>query len=148
VLAEAGLRRLGLFSRITQVLPFDVMLPAVGQGALAIECRTDDVATRAAVAPMDDPTTHAAVVAERSLLAHLRGGCMAPVAALGQIVESRLELSAVVLSADGAQRIAATDSAPEFDSRAAQELGLRVAEKLLRQGAARLIASSRSGFPA
>jgi hydroxymethylbilane synthase len=148
VLAEAGLRRLGLTSRITLVLPFDLMLPAVGQGALAIECRVDDDATRAAVAPMDDPTAHAAVIAERSLLAHLRGGCMAPVGAFGQIVEGQLQLSAVVLSADGSQRIAASDSAPVFDLIAAPALGLRVAEKLLGQGAARLIASSRSDFPA
>ncbi|HEY3393956.1 MAG TPA: hydroxymethylbilane synthase, partial [Lacipirellulaceae bacterium] len=69
VLAEAGLRRLGLIERIAQVLPLDVMLPAVGQGALAIECRADDQATRRVVAALGDPASHAAVVAERALLA-------------------------------------------------------------------------------
>ena len=83
VLAEAGLKRLGLAARITQVLPFDVMLPAVGQGALGIECRADDAATLAALAAIDDADAHAAVLAERSLLAHLRGGCLAPIGALG-----------------------------------------------------------------
>jgi hydroxymethylbilane synthase len=81
VLAEAGLRRLGFVERITHVLPFDWMLPAVGQGALAIECRADDHTTRAAATILDDPQSHAAVLAERALLAHLRGGCMAPVGA-------------------------------------------------------------------
>jgi hydroxymethylbilane synthase len=78
VLAEAGLQRLGLAARITHVLPMDVMLPAVGQGALAIECRADDDDTLAAVAPLEAAATRAAVTAERALLAHLRGGCMAP----------------------------------------------------------------------
>jgi hydroxymethylbilane synthase len=140
VLAEAGLRRLGLSDRITQVLPFEVMLPAVGQGALAIECRAEDATTQAAIAPLEDPAARAAVTAERALLAHLRGGCMAPVGAWGRIECGRLQLSAVVLSADGAQRLAAEDSAPTGE---AELLGLRVAEKLLGAGAGALIAAAR-----
>ena len=108
VLAEAGLRRLGLVDRITHVLPFDLMLPAVGQGALAIECRADDAATRAAVTPLDDPQSHVAVLAERALLAHLRGGCMAPVGAMAQFRVANCNSSAAVLSTDGARRIFAT----------------------------------------
>jgi hydroxymethylbilane synthase len=144
VLAEAGLRRLGLASRVSEVLPFDVMLPAVGQGALAIECRAADDATRAAVAPLDDPITHAAVLAERALLAHLRGGCMAPVGALGRVEGNQMQLTGAVLSADGAERILAQDSAAANDLQAAAALGLRVAEALLAQGAARLIAAART----
>jgi hydroxymethylbilane synthase len=144
VLAEAGLRRLGLVDRITHVLPFDLMLPAVGQGALAIECRADDASSRAAVALLDDPQSHAAVLAERALLAHLRGGCMAPVGALAKIHGIELKLSAAVLSTDGAQRIIADDSTSVIDPSGAEALGHRVAEALLAQGAAELIACASS----
>jgi hydroxymethylbilane synthase len=140
VLAEAGLRRLGMIQRITQVLPFEVMLPAVGQGALAIECRADDGATRAAVAVLEDFDTRAAVTAERALLAHLRGGCLAPIGALGRMEGGMLHLSGVVLSADGGRRLAAESSSAPAD---AEMLGRRVADDLLSQGAADLIASAR-----
>jgi hydroxymethylbilane synthase len=142
VLAEAGLRRLGLEDRISCVLPCDVLLPAVGQGALGIECRTDDATTRAAVSPLDDSATRAGVTAERAMLAHLRGGCMAPVGAWGRIEAGALHLSAVVLGVDGRERLTADDaSAPED----AVKLGTRVAERLLAQGAGELIAASRNG---
>ncbi|MCI0332239.1 MAG: hydroxymethylbilane synthase [Planctomycetes bacterium] len=145
VLAEAGLRRLGLARRATYVLPFDVMLPAVGQGALGIECRADDAATRAAVASLEDADSRAAVTAERALLAHLRGGCMAPVGAWGRVESGQLQLAAVVLSADGKERLVASDSAAPEE---AEALGQRVATELIAQGADKLIASSRLGFPA
>jgi len=140
VLAEAGLQRLGLTERIQHVLSFDVMLPAVGQGALGIECRADDDNTLAALVPLNDRDTYAAVTAERALLEYLRGGCMAPVGALALIDAGRLRLQAVVLSADGAQRLAASDAA-EMDD--AEALGRRVAEALISQGAAKLIAQAR-----
>ncbi len=79
VLAEAGLRRLGLSERITQVLPSSLMMPAVGQGALGIEIRRDDKSTRDVLAAIDHRASHLAVLAERSLLAALRGGCLAPI---------------------------------------------------------------------
>jgi hydroxymethylbilane synthase len=142
VLAEAGLRRLGLADRISQVLPYDVMLPAVGQGALGIECRSEDLATREILSPLNDPATRAAVAAERALLEHLRGGCMAPVGALGSMTNNELRLSAVVLSADGVQRLAAGEVASASE---AESLGVRVADTLLQQGAAELIAASRNG---
>ena len=82
ILAEAGLRRLGLDEHIAQVLPLELLLPAVGQGALALETRGDDRATRQLVAGLDHPPTHAAVLAERAMLAALQGGCLAPIAAL------------------------------------------------------------------
>jgi hydroxymethylbilane synthase len=143
VLAEAGLRRLGLVDRVRHILPFELMLPAIGQGALAIECRADDVATRKAVFPLDDPWSHAAVLAERALLAHLRGGCMAPIGALGRIQGSQLQLSAVVLSTEGSRRIAETNSTSAVDPHGAELLGHRVAEALLSQGAADLIEAAR-----
>ena len=141
VLAEAGLRRLDLGKRITQILPFDVMLPAVGQGALAIECRSDDDQTLSAVAPLEDAATRAAVTAERALLAHLRGGCMAPVGGWGRIENGVLRLSAVVLSIDGATRLAVDDSSPPDE---ANLLGERLAAELIGQGADKLIAMARN----
>ena len=142
VLAEAGLRRLGLMDRISQVLSTDVMLPAVGQGALGIECRADDVNTRAILAELNDSATRAAVTAERALLEHLRGGCMAPVGALGKVAGDQLEMAAVVLKADGSRRLAASEAGTPSE---AEALGVRVADRLLSQGAAELIASSRNG---
>jgi hydroxymethylbilane synthase len=144
VLAEAGLRRLGISGRIRQVLPFDVMLPAVGQGALAIECRSNDAATQAKVAAIDDPSTHSAVLAERALLARLRGGCMAPVGAWGRLEGDRLQLSAVVLNADGTRRLEVHDAMEVTAATHAEQLGIRVADALLAQGAAALIAASRT----
>ncbi len=140
ILAEAGLRRLGLGNRITQVLPLDAMLPAVGQGALAIECRTDDDKTRAILAPLEDHATRAAITAERALLDHLHGGCMAPIGALGRVEAGALQLFAVVLNVEGSRRLAAIDLAPPSD---AEELGRRLAASLVAQGAAELIASAR-----
>jgi hydroxymethylbilane synthase len=141
VLAEAGLRRLGLAERVTQVLPFDAMLPAVGQGALGIECRADDAATLKAVAPLEDADTRAAVAAERSMLERLRGGCLSPVGAWGRIEGESLHLSAVVLSPDGSERVTASGSAAKLE---AEFLGVRVAAMLDAKGAAKLIASSRN----
>ena len=140
VLAEAGLRRLGVAGRISQVLPFAVMLPAVGQGALAVECRAGDAKPRAAVGQLDDGATRAAVTAERALLAHLRGGCLAPVGAWGRMEGGSLHLSAAVLSADGVERLDASDHGAPAE---AEALGCRVADALLARGAAALIAASR-----
>jgi hydroxymethylbilane synthase len=144
VLAEAGLRRLGWRERVTEILQLPQMLPAVGQGALGLETRSDDSAVRRAVAPLNDPATYAAVTAERALLRALRAGCLAPVAAWGRLEgEDRLLLDAVVLSGDGATRLAAQGS----DSpQAAAALGERVAQDLLRQGAAELIAAARTAM--
>jgi hydroxymethylbilane synthase len=140
VLAQAGLRRLGLQDRITQVLPADVMLPAVGQGALGLETRSDDKDSMKQVAPLDDPATHAAVLAERAMLAELRGGCLAPVGAWARVVGDRVRLEGVVLSADGEQRMAASGEGPPQD---APQLGRQVARDLVAQGADRLIAAAK-----
>jgi hydroxymethylbilane synthase len=117
------------------------MLPAVGQGALALQTRTDDAATRQIVATLDDPSTHAAVLAERAMLARLQGGCLAPVAGLGQVEGERLTLIGRVLSHDGAQRLEARQTAA---SSQAEALGLEVAESLLAQGAGELVRASRA----
>jgi len=139
VLAEAGLRRLGLADRIKQKLVPPVMLPAVGQGALGIETRADDLRTRQLVAPLDHEPTHLAVVAERTLLLALRAGCLAPVGALSIAEGARLSLTAVVLSQDGKKRLVAAAAMTTSD---AIHLGQMIAEELISQGAAELIASA------
>ena len=142
VLAHAGLIRLGLDDRITEFLQPDVMLPAVGQGALAIEIRAEDAATRAAVELLDYAPSRRAVLAERSLLAALGGGCLAPVGAWARLqADGRLRLDAVVLSLDGKRRIAASDQAPVEDC---LRLGTNVADQLKGQGALELIAQARA----
>jgi hydroxymethylbilane synthase len=141
ILAEAGLRRLGFDERIAEVISTSVMLPAVGQGALGLECRADDVATRSALAPLDEPLTHAAVVTERSLLKTLRGGCLAPIGAWARVDNKALQLDAVVLNAAGTDRRIASGQAAVRDARV---LGQRVAEELLAAGAGELIAASRA----
>jgi hydroxymethylbilane synthase len=136
VLAAAGLVRLGLAARITEILPFEVMLPAPGQGALAVEVRADDAPALKTVAALDHPPSRAEVTAERTLLAALGGGCLAPVAALGRVEQSRLTLTARVLSPDGARM---HESAASAEPSAAESLGRRLAEELLAAGAAELI---------
>lgn len=141
VLAEAGLRRLGFLDRITHLLPRELMLPAVGQGALGIEARSDDPCTLELLAPLNDPDTRHAVLAERAMLRTLRGGCLAPVGAWGRMVGAQLQLDGVVLSPDGKNRIfACSQSAPQD----AETLGVSVAEELIAQGASELIAGSRT----
>jgi hydroxymethylbilane synthase len=141
VLAEAGLVRLGLAERITQRLPASLILPAVGQGALGVETRAEDHRARDLLAVLDHPPTHRAVLAERALLRHLRGGCLAPVGAWGrELTCGQLQLDAVVLSGDGARRLAASSSGPPAE---AERLGQAVADALISQGARELIQQAR-----
>jgi hydroxymethylbilane synthase len=131
VLAAAGLRRLGLAARITQTLDAATMLPAVGQGAIAVEVRADDAATTAAVAPLDDAATRVAVTAERAFLARLGAGCTAPAAAHATIAsDGTLHLEGLIGSHEGATVRAERDGA-QLDAAA---LGVAVAEALLADG--------------
>jgi hydroxymethylbilane synthase len=104
LLAEAGLVRLGLAAQITEVLDPAWMLPAVGQGALGLECRTGDAATRGVLQQLDDAATHAAVLAERAMLRALGGGCQVPIGAVAQVDGTALRLRGVILTPDGRQR--------------------------------------------
>jgi hydroxymethylbilane synthase len=141
VLAEAGLRRLGLDVHITHVLPLATVLPAPGQGALGLEIRLDDDRARRAIEALDDPLAHAAVVAERAMLTALQGGCLAPIAAWGRFEGDRLVLTGRVLSPDGAEKVDATATGTRDQAAA---LGRRLATELIGQGAAELIARSRA----
>ena len=141
VLAEAGLRRLGLEAEITQLLPLSILMPAIGQGALGLETRSDDQAVREQLGQLNDPSTHQAVVAERAMLAALQGGCLAPIAAWGRMENDRLTLTGRVVSGDGARELEATATAAATD---ALGLGRQVADELLAQGAADLIQAART----
>jgi len=135
LLARAGLARIGRLEEVTEVLDPLQMLPAPGQGALAVECRADDeLAT--ALAVLDDPASRAATTAERAVLATLEGGCSAPVGALADVVEGEdgeeLWLRAVALSTDGALSVRMSASGSTAD---AAELGERLAKEMLADGA-------------
>ncbi|WP_392543197.1 hydroxymethylbilane synthase [Oryzobacter telluris] len=140
VLAAAGLRRLGRAAEVTELLDPLQMLPAPGQGALAVEVRTDDAATAAVVAALEDPDTRACTTAERTLLAVLEAGCSAPVGALAEVVEGmegpELSLRAVVAAADGSADLRRS-LVGEVDDPAG--LGRRLAHLLLEDGAADLM---------
>ena len=136
VLAVAGVKRLGLAAKVTQVFDEDVMLPAVGQGALGIETRTDDSKTANLVAALDDAETRACVTAERALLEELQGGCQVPLGALGCIRSGELHLEAAVFSAAGSECVRCSENgAPEE----AREIGLRLAGAMIEEGADRIL---------
>ncbi|MFN8854670.1 MAG: hydroxymethylbilane synthase [Planctomycetaceae bacterium] len=136
VLAAAGLGRLDLSQRISARLVPPLMYPAVGQGALGIECRDDDALVIDLLTRVSEPEVMASVKAERALLAQLRAGCHAPVGAHTWFDQGELRISGVVLSADGVHRLQATLGGPPS---AAEDVGRELAEELLRLGAAELI---------
>jgi hydroxymethylbilane synthase len=135
VLARAGLERLGRASAISQILPLDVMLPAPGQGALAIQCR-DDADSVTLLKPLDHPATRAAVTAERAFLAGLGGECSVPVAAYGDVQQQTLDLRGRVSSLDGSQQIDVHLKGATSD---ADNIGQRLAKSALKQGAAAIL---------
>jgi hydroxymethylbilane synthase len=112
------------------------MLPAVGQGALGLECRADDARARALLEPLNDPPTRAAVLAERALLRGLGGGCQVPVGASTAVEGDRLTLRGVVIDVDGRRRV---EASVQGAAAAAEELGQRLAEQLLAGGAQLLL---------
>ena len=136
VLAKAGLDRLGLSARITEVFGPEMMLPAVGQGALGIECRADEQATCGLLGKLDHAETRAAVTAERALLAELEGGCQVPLGASGRLANGRLMLDAVVLALSGADALRRTASGQASQ---AEEIGRRLGRELIAAGARRIL---------
>jgi hydroxymethylbilane synthase len=136
VLAAAGLRRLQHRERISAALPPAACVPAPGQGIIAIEIRSGDERVRAHVAAVDDRTAAAALVAERAVVRRLGGGCQMPIGAYAEPRDGAFDLTAVVISLDGARavRAEATGTAAQ-----AEELGATVAERLLAQGAGEIL---------
>ena len=132
ILAAAGLKRLGLTERIASLLEPEFSLPAIGQGAIGVECRLDDARTRELVAALDDPATRIRVTAERAFNARLQGGCQVPIAGYAVLEDDRLWLRGLVGEPDGSRIVAGEIHGP---ATAAAALGATLAEELLGRGA-------------
>ena len=137
VLAASGLRRLGMADQITRAMPAEESLPAVGQGALAIECRANDPRVESLIRDLDDPDSHDRVAAERAVNARLEGSCHVPLAAYAVLEGDDLWLRALVARRDGRQVLRAEGRAPRREGEA---LGNKVAGDLLAQGAGEILA--------
>jgi len=137
LLAAAGLKRLGWSHRIAEILPVEVMCPAVGQGALAIETRAAGAGLEACRV-LDHPDTHAAVTAERGVLSALGGGCQVPIGAHATVAEGWLRLRAVVASPDGAELVEA-ECEGALNKAGAEAMGRRLGADLLARGARRIL---------
>lgn len=138
LLAGAGLTRLGLSQHVAEWLSLDVMLPAPGQGALAVQCRADDETTLGLLAGLDDESTRNVVTAERAFLSGLGGGCAVPVAAYAEVSVnsqvSSLRLTGLVISEDGSRSIRVTGEGTD-----ALQLGNELAQKAIAQGASEIL---------
>ncbi len=146
LLAVAGLERLGLLAHATELLPLEVMLPAPGQGALAVQCRADDERTLTLLAALDDETVRAAVTAERAFLHALGGGCSAPVAAHAILTPGgSLQLSALVGSTDGRDVIRIVKEQRQT-KQGSHQIGEQAALEAIQQGATKLLEQARTGI--
>jgi hydroxymethylbilane synthase len=137
LLAAAGLDRLGLLEEASEVLPADVLLPAPGQGALAVQARAGDGATLELLAAIDDADARAATAAERAFLRALGAGCTAPVAAHAQLADDRLHLEGLVASPDGKDVVRVSAQG------ASEDVGERAAREALDAGAGSILAAIR-----
>ena len=135
ILAGAGLTRLGLEGHVTEWLSLDVMLPAPGQGALAVQCRADDRTTLDLLAPLEDDSTRKAVTAERAFLSGLGGGCSVPVAAYASVSDQIITLTGLIISEDGKKAIHVNRAGTE-----AGRLGNDLAQRAIAQGANEILA--------
>jgi hydroxymethylbilane synthase len=136
VLAAAGLRRLGWEQEITEYLPPEISLPAIGQGALGIEGRRDDTFVRDVLSGLEHPPTRTMVMAERALLHRLQGGCQVPIAAHARLSGADLHLEGLVASVDGKEVIRDRVTGTAADPRSA---GMLLAERLLERGGGRIL---------
>ena len=138
ILASAGLIRLGLADRIASFIEVEQSLPAAGQGAVGIECRTDDVQVQKLLAPLADAETTCCVLAERAMNNHLQGGCQVPIGGYAVLQQEQLYLRALVGNVDGSQIIRAEGKSAVKN---ADVLGVQIAEQLLAQGADKILQS-------
>ena len=136
ILASAGLIRLGLADRIASFIDVEQSLPAAGQGAVGIECRTDDAQVQALLAPLADAETTYCVLAERAMNNHLQGGCQVPIGGYAVLQQGQLYLRALVGDIDGSRIIRAEGKSPVEN---AEALGVQIAEQLLAQGADKIL---------
>ncbi|RDE86502.1 hydroxymethylbilane synthase [Aggregatibacter kilianii] len=138
ILASAGLIRLGLADRIASFIEVEQSLPAAGQGAVGIECRTDDVQVKQLLAPLADAETTCCVLAERAMNNHLQGGCQVPIGGYAVLQQGQLYLRALVGDVDGSKIIRAEGKSAVEN---ADVLGVQIAEQLLAQGADKILQS-------
>ena len=143
VVAHAGLLRMNYTGQISQIIPFDIMLPAVGQGSLCIEIRKDDARIEKIVSGINDSQTRVAVEAERSLLAKLQGGCQAPIGAYAQTQGKEICLEAIICTLDGDHAIRDKHSGP---AKQAVKIGEELAQRLLENGGKRILHEIRQEF--
>jgi hydroxymethylbilane synthase len=136
ILAAAGVKRLDLHARIKGYLAPEIMLPAIGQGALGIECRVADEPVLELIQPLDHSDTHLCVVAERAVSRRLYGDCQVPIAGHAELIEDKLFLRALVGRIDGCEIVHGQISGPQAN---AEELGIALAEDLLSRGAKTLL---------
>ena len=136
VLAAAGLKRLGLSDRIRRLIPVEQLLPAIGQGAIGIECRAEDSRIKALIAPLNDPLTALCVKAERAFSRGLNGGCRLPIAGRAVIEKDQLRLTGLVARTDGGAVLKAERRGLPRD---AEQTGAALAETLLARGADRIL---------
>ena len=136
ILASAGLIRLGLADRIASFIDVEQSLPAAGQGAVGIECRTDDAEVQALLAPLADAETTYCVLAERAMNNHLQGGCQVPIGGYAVLQQGQLYLRALVGDIDGSRIIRAEGKSAVEN---AEILGVKIAEQLLAQGADKIL---------
>ena len=144
MLAAAGLERMGLAGRIREHFSMDQMLPAVGQGALAVECRADDTRTCVLLAPLDDAPTRAAVSAERAFLRGLGGGCTLPIGAYAESDAGQLTVHGLIAQPDGQKIVRGMLSGSMGD---AETMGAELAERLMAEGGAMLLEALHAANP-
>ena len=142
VLAHAGLRRLGLTDKVAQVFSTEEMLPAVAQGALAIEARQDDAETMRRLAPLEDRATRIQVEAERGFLRKLQGGCQVPIAGHAEVKGDQVRLRGLVANLDGTVIIRGERTGPVAD---AARVGEELADELLARGAGEILSAIEKG---
>ena len=138
ILAAAGLKRLSLEHRIREYISAEWSLPAIGQGAIGIECRRDDPRINELIAPLDDPESNARVLAERAINARLNGGCQVPIAGFAQLTDNEIFIRGLIGYPDGHRIIRGHARGEVVD---AEPLGREVAELLLAQGAGKILAA-------
>lgn len=137
ILAAAGLNRLGFADQITELLPTDLSLPAIGQGALGIECNLSNQDVKDAISFFNHPDTSRAVRAERALLWRCEGGCQVPIAAFGEVTGDQLKLTGFIASVDGKVSVKGVVTGPADDC---EKLGVKLAEQLLAEGGHAILA--------
>jgi hydroxymethylbilane synthase len=144
IVASAGVKRLGWQDRITEILPPEISMPAIGQGAVGIECRRDDIRINELIAPLNHSDTATAVRAERALLRRLEGGCQVPIAGYATIENNLLTLRGLVGSIDGKTMI---HDAMTGEASDAETIGMMLAEKLLQKGADEILRTIYGSVP-